>query len=320
MRRDPTWYFEVGDEEFASAIAWARRLETRDLVTIGPEDVDLGPLEPMVQSIRRELTPGAGRGVAVLHRLPLERLNEAEAERLFWGIGLRLGEPVSQNRATEYLCHVRRDSGAVHQGRGYATDAELKFHSDMAEMSALMSVKVAKSGGDSAVASFVTVHDTIAVEHPELLEELYRPFYHGRWEQHPWERPFSLQPVFARTLTAWGGFYNRHLVGLAEAMDGVPSLTPEQTLALEAVAEVANRPDVSYRFALEQGEILFLHNAMVMHARTSFEDAEEPAQWRHLLRLWLDRPTSEMTVPWAVRYDLRYGNSGLVRRAAVTRS
>ena len=35
------------------------------------------------------------------------------------------------------------------------------------------------------------------------------------------------------------------------------------------------------------GDIQWLKNAVILHARTEYEDAPEPARKRHLLRLWL---------------------------------
>ena len=38
---------------------------------------------------------------------------------------------------------------------------------------------------------------------------------------------------------------------------------------------------------LEPGDIQWLSNHTVMHARTEYEDWPEPQRKRHLLRLWL---------------------------------
>jgi hypothetical protein len=41
---------------------------------------------------------------------------------------------------------------------------------------------------------------------------------------------------------------------------------------------------------LEQGDMQFLNNHVMIHSRTQFEDHDEPARKRHLLRLWLSIP------------------------------
>ena len=40
----------------------------------------------------------------------------------------------------------------------------------------------------------------------------------------------------------------------------------------------------------EPGDMQFLKNAVIFHARTEYEDWDEPQQKRHLLRLWLTNP------------------------------
>lgn len=312
LRRDVGWRLVLTKPQMAAATAAIEALEDRDPLSIHPGDVDLGALKEATDAVGRALTPGTGHGFAVMSRLPVEQYTERQVAQLFWVIGLEVGEPVSQNRAGDYLCHVRRDADVSH--RGYATDNELQFHSDMSEISALLCLEAAQSGGESAVVSFAAVHDRLGEERPDLLEVLYRPFYFGRVDQDPWEPPFSIQPVFARSSMAWGGYYNRHSIENAEGREGIPPLTDRQREALEAVLEVANRPELCFQFAMRPGEVLFVHNAMVMHARTSFEDDPDQRRWRHLLRLWLQVPSERNTIPWAVRHDIRYGNRGLVRR------
>jgi len=38
---------------------------------------------------------------------------------------------------------------------------------------------------------------------------------------------------------------------------------------------------------LQLGDIQLLSNHTILHARTEYEDYEDPGQHRHLLRLWL---------------------------------
>ena len=43
-------------------------------------------------------------------------------------------------------------------------------------------------------------------------------------------------------------------------------------------------------FTLQPGEMYFINNYTILHARTAFEDFEEEDRRRHLLRLWLEVP------------------------------
>jgi hypothetical protein len=316
MREDTSWRFDVTRDEVAVAVEAARAAVGVDLLTLEPEDLPLGPHERVVEGLIRELTPGKGRGLALISGLPVDDLSPAEVERLYWAIGLRVGEPVSQNLAGEFMCHVRTVPGIPN--RGFAAAGELHFHCDMTEIAALLSVKVAKAGGESAYASLAAVHDKMLEERPDLLEQLYRPFYFSRLaEEHEWERPFSIQPMFAREDGKWGGFFNTGLTNHALGIAGVPPLSPEQAEAVAFFLTIANRPDYRLQFPLRTGDAAFFNNSMVMHARTNFEDHDDEAERRHLLRLWVDSPRSKEGVPWPVRYDFRYGNSGLTRAGVV---
>lgn len=313
---DGSWMIDVPKERFAQVIAAAESSKDRDLLTLEAPDLPLGGLAEAVDEIVRAVEPGVGRGFAILRGLPVAELSEAVASRVYWGIGLRLGEPVSQNLAGEFLCHVRRDPGVLY--RGFASDVELHPHCDLTEILGLMCLVRARSGGESSILSLAAIHDALADERPDLLDELYAPLYCWRTnEQHQWERPFSVQPVFARSERGWGGFFNPTMFRRAGTLEGVPGLTPAQEEAITAVSSIANRPEFSLNVTLEPGDMLFAHNSYVMHARTKFIDDDDPSLRRHLLRLWLDRPSTESTVPWPVRFDFRYGNSGLTRRGVI---
>ncbi len=305
---------EVEPNDFRELIEAAQRSADRPLLTLERADLPLGELTDAVERVAADLTPNVGRGFAVLRSIPVDLIGKDLAARVFWGIGLHLGEPVSQNMAGEFLCHVRKDPAVA--VRGFASDVELGVHSDLTEILGLCALVVAKSGGVSSLVSLAAVHDVLMIERPDLLDVLYEPFYHGRHnEQHPWERPYSIHPVFARGSKGWGGFYNPGMLGRTDQIDGVPPLTARQIEAVDAVRRIAERPDLRLTVALQPGDMLFAHNAFVLHARTSFEDHEDPDRRRHFYRLWLDRPDCESsTVPWPVRFDFRYGNSGLTRR------
>jgi len=53
------------------------------------------------------------------------------------------------------------------------------------------------------------------------------------------------------------------------------------------------------------GDIQFLHNHQIVHARTAYEDFEEEDQKRHLLRLWLSPPNGR---PLLDAFAERYGS------------
>ena len=63
---------------------------------------------------------------------------------------------------------------------------------------------------------------------------------------------------------------------------------------------------------LEPGDLQFVHNHVMLHDRTGFEDHEDPGLRRHLLRLWLAAPGArELPPAFAARYgSLTVGDRG----------
>jgi len=68
---------------------------------------------------------------------------------------------------------------------------------------------------------------------------------------------------------------------------------------------LTNDPDISMSMEFRPGDMQFVHNHTCLHSRTDFEDWEEPARRRHLLRLWL-APRRARALPPA--YTERYGS------------
>ena len=64
---------------------------------------------------------------------------------------------------------------------------------------------------------------------------------------------------------------------------------PERA-ALDALEEIAERPQYKLTFKLRPGDMLLTHNYVCMHNRTGFVDDSDPAQSRLMLRLWYNIP------------------------------
>ncbi len=84
--------------------------------------------------------------------------------------------------------------------------------------------------------------------------------------------------------------YSRTYIESAEMMEGVPKLTPQQIEAMNMLDAVAE--EQSFGMTLEPGDIQFLNNHVIYHARTPFEDDAAAGQSRLLYRLWLWMPNS----------------------------
>jgi hypothetical protein len=67
----------------------------------------------------------------------------------------------------------------------------------------------------------------------------------------------------------------------------VPRLTAEQVELLDLIDEIAASDEFRLDMDFEVGDMQFVCNYSVLHSRTDYEDFDDPALKRHLLRLWL---------------------------------
>ena len=94
------------------------------------------------------------------------------------------------------------------------------------------------------------------------------------------------------TFSRWDPYYIRSLSRFSSA-GLIPPLSPAQEQATTILEQTCNR--LSLHMILEVGDIQFLSNAHVLHARTEYKDhaAGSSMPRRHLMRLWLATPESE---------------------------
>jgi hypothetical protein len=119
-------------------------------------------------------------------------------------------------------------------------------------------------------------------------------------------------PVFSWHAGALTVFYQRQYFDSAQRFAQAPRLTPADVAALDAFDALANDTRLNFAMRLAPGDLQFVHNHVLLHDRTAFDDAPEPAQRRHLLRLWLAAPGArELPPAFAARYGaLTVGDRG----------
>jgi hypothetical protein len=284
----------------------ARRLaaQGREVVSIRAAEVPLGPVESLIDELRSELVDG--RGFSLLRGFPVDRLSQAELEIVFWGVGLRLGRPVSQSVMGDRLGHVIDVTAEDPHARAYRNPSELTPHTDPADMLSFLCIRPARRGGVSRFVSSLTIHEEIRRQRPDLLEILYRGFrYHRLGEQGPDDPPITPHriPVFSEKDGLVSCRYVRHYIEVAADEDPDIEITPDEREALEYFEAQAARPDLHTEFTLAPGEAIFANNFTVMHARTGFEDHSDPERKRHLLRLWLAADPPRPLVPEILHYE-----------------
>jgi len=261
------------------------------LADLRREHFEVRSLRPVIREIRRQIEDG--RGFVVLRRLPVEDYSKDEIGMIFWGIGTYLGRGLSQSVLGDRLGHVKDFSRQDPLARAYRNKQELSPHTDSCDLVGLACLRNAKSGGVSRLTSALTVHNVMLEECPEALERLYRGYvFHRRGEEKPGDLPYTPYrvPVYSNTDGKVSARYVRTYVEAGEAAAGRPMGGPELAV-LDRFEEVTKRPELMLEFTLQPGEIYFINNYTILHARTAFDDGDaEEDRRRHLLRLWLEVP------------------------------
>jgi len=274
-------------QELDAALAQAKQTG-KPMSQLQRDDFPLPSLASIVGSWLRELD--RGRGFLLVRGVPVERYGDADAALVYWGLGLHLGTAVSQNASGDLLGHVR-DVGLERADpslRLYKTREQLGFHTDGADIIGLLCLRPAKSGGVSRIASSVTIFNEILRRRPDLVPVLFEPFHFDRNdEQAPGEPPFFSLPlcfdVDGQLRTFYIGWYIRD----AQRHPEVPRLTPAQAEVIDLIDTIAATPEFHLDMDFRAGDIQLLKNSVILHARTNYEDHDEPQRKRHLLRLWL---------------------------------
>src|SRR6185436_9545248 len=199
---------EIAEIDRAIEVA---RAHSSDLLEIGKEQFPLPTLAARLKRIERELIEG--RGFVLIRGLPRERYDNDAMCLAYWGLGAHLGKPWPQN----HYGHVLGD--VTDQGKGLSDPTArgnelgqigLEYHCDGSDLIGLLCLQTGVSGGLSAVANSVALHNQLVRERPELAAALYEPLpFDFRGEQAPGKRAWYPMPVF----THWAGRLFVRLIG-----------------------------------------------------------------------------------------------------------
>jgi Taurine catabolism dioxygenase TauD, TfdA family len=314
--REAEWSYRLSPSEIAEIEAALKLVQARglDLAEIRREDFPLPTLGPVLDRLRTEVLDG--RGFVLLRGVPVEDRPIAESAIAYWGIGSYFGSARSQNAQGHLLGHVYDLGGSSatnHNIRSYATSERQNFHIDRCDVVALLCLRRAKAGGLSAIVSSMTVHNVMAARRPDLLERLYQPFPIDRRGEVPeGKAPFYEAPVFNEHAGTISVLYSRLHIGSSQRFPEARRLTPQDIEALDMFGELAGDPELRLDMDFMPGDIQFLHNHTILHARTAYEDWPEGERRRHLLRLWLSPPGARPLPPvFAECYgDITIGDRG----------
>lgn len=284
----------------------------------GKADFPLPTLGPVLEQMLDTVVNG--RGFVLLRGLKLERYTIEEIATIYWGIGVHLGHPRSQNAAGHMLGHIRALGKDLDDptARLYETTRRQTFHTDSCDLVALLCLHPARSGGLSSLNSSTTVYNEMVRRAPELAAALFEPIATDRRGEVPeGMQPWFSIPVFNEYRGYLSTIYQRQYITAAQRFPGVPKLTEAQIEAMDLFDALAEDATLRLDMGFEPGDIQVLHNHTVLHDRTNFEDWPEPERRRHLLRLWLAPPNARPLPPvYAERYgSVEVGSRGGVRLA-----
>lgn len=289
MRATETWLDQLPDGMLDDLVRTTRRAASNGhtLATLTRSDFSVSDASrSRIAAWSDELAEG--RGFVLVRGVPVSDLAANEVELLYFGLGLHLGVPVSQNTDGDLLGHVR-DSGADPGDPGvrlYKTRAAQPFHTDGSDVVGLLCLQPAKSGGESTIVSSWAVYNAMRERRPDLAALLFEPFSFDLYEQ---QRPGEKGWFDTRIGNVVGDrlftFYLRFYITQAQRHPEVAQLTEQQVEFLDTLDALCHELRLDMDFA--PGDIQWLSNACIFHGRAAYEDHDEPVRRRHLLRLWL---------------------------------
>ena len=294
------WIYHLNGAELTeidAAVQTVRR-EGTELFQIGPDDFPLPTLGSRMRQLRNEV--GAGRGFAVLRGLPISNYSLDDARFLFWGLISHVGKAEGQDRKGS-LMHQVTDTGKTVENsdstRGYETNNELMFHNDGGDAFALLCVRSAKSGGNSRLMSAGALFNEILARRPDLARVVQEPFHFDSRAQNPADIKVQVVPIFNFHDGHLNVLQKRRYIETAQRFDDVPRLTTLQIEALDLIDEICNDPAWHLSFDMQAGDIQLGNNFALLHSRTKYQDVDDPALRRLLLRIWMTLPNGRALPP-----------------------
>ncbi|KAJ4340585.1 hypothetical protein N0V95_007460 [Ascochyta clinopodiicola] len=267
-----------------------------------------------LSTISKELHEGSG--VVVLRGLEAARFNDEEAVIAFAGVCSYIApERATDSYANQTLSHVRdatkevvpvwaKDIGLA----GSKITAAMDFHSDRFSGD-ILALHVrdeggAGIGGGQYIASFWAIYNELLRTEPEVLETMAEsdwPFELKQKDQAPY---LELGPTlfFSRGKPICQ-LVKAPLLGSSRIQrdPSMPKVSGKQLHAMHAVQDLAKQ--LSIRLDRKQGDIQFINNLSIMHAREAYQGTNGKASTRHLLRMFLRDPENAWNKPIRFRKD-----------------
>ena len=291
LENSDDWIYRFTEADLDELERGVESVVGRDVHDLAPDAFPLPGLEARIKEFIDELD--TGRGFVVLRGLPVgRRFDRAAAAAVFWAICARIGRLIPTVKDGTLLNHVYdRGPGQDPNTRAYTTNIGGHIHSDGVDVVGLMCLQPAISGGESIVASSMTVFNTLLKEHPEWLPILFKRFATDWKNEEPPGSPGWYPHSLYCYVDGWlSSTFKTGFTRSAQRFAGVEPLTDAELACLECLESIPERPGMTLHMALESGDIQLVNNYVTLHSRTAYQDdPARPQERRHMLRYWISR-------------------------------
>ncbi|KAK4658151.1 hypothetical protein QC762_204220 [Podospora pseudocomata] len=263
-----------------------------------------------------------GRGFVILRGLDPQQYSVEDNLMIYLGIAAYIGDQRGfQDKKGNMLTHITasKDWKTPPELRhGIHTTKGLSWHCDIGvDILALHVRSLAEHGGDTFIASSLTIVKELEALYPHVIQSLQEAAWPIQISGNPIPR-YILAPLLHMDpennhiiLSVDPGRLGVHpSTTRTDGTSPIPPLTPTQLETLRILNQVASK----YRLRLDTkaGDIVLLNNFAHLHARDAYSDPGQ-GQGRHLVRLYLRNaalahPVPEsMRVPWEAAFGPRNG-------------
>ena len=260
------------------------------MLDVGFDSFPLPTLGPELARLTRDLIDG--RGVVLIRGVPVDRYGKERASWIYWGVGMHMGRPWPQNAKGHLLGDVTDQGKPANDPTSRGNEIggiAFPFHSDGSDLVGLFCLDAGESGGASLVANALMIHNELARTDPELAAELYEPFpYDLRGEQAPGAKPWYTMPICSRQGDRLFVRYIRPYIEASRRHDDAPRPSEAARAAMDRVDEMCADPRFHVSMVMRPGDMQFVNNYHVLHARREYTDDRPAGKIRHLKRLWLE--------------------------------
>ncbi|KAK3906362.1 hypothetical protein C8A05DRAFT_40786 [Staphylotrichum tortipilum] len=288
-----------------------------DLDDVTRENFPLPTLQTRLEAAAREVHNR--RGYSIVKGFDPSKYTDEENVAIFLAISNYIGEQRGfQDKKGSMLTHVT--SAKVwtvppKKRHGIHTTTGLPWHCDLGtEVLALHVRGLPKSGGDTFISSSWAIYEELKASNPETLKAL---------QARDWPIQVSGDPVDYISSPLLHVLDDKVLISVDPGRLGLHPATAKtdpdsstahelnsaQQEALKVLSTLATKH--RRRLDLEKGDMVFINNLSLLHARESYKD-HETGPGRHLVRLWLRNKELAWEVPkeiWAP-WEAAFGPDG----------